>query len=801
MDSLLKDVRYGLRMLRKNPGFTAVVWLTLALGIGANAVIFSVVNAVLLRPLPFPESDRIVRLQERHDRPGNLTSATFRDVQERNHVFSEVAAYRIFPQNLFDTGHAVAPEEINTAFVSREFFRLLKTSPALGGGFSPDQFHTGGEGALVLSHGLWQRHFGGDPQIVGKTVMLHGEPRVVTGVMPKGFSFPEQVQAWAPLTEEQALPENRRAHLFVTLARIKPGISAAAVMADLQNIGGEIQQDNPGVDPGFVFAAQPLKENLVANSRPTLLLLSGAVGFVLLIACANVANLIFSRSLARQREMAVRAALGASSFQLARQVLTECLLLAAAGGMLGCVVGFAAAKVFTSKYPGAIPRMESITLDLQTVLFVCVVSLLAAVLFGIFPALQISGKNLQRHLAEGGRTTSSVARHRVRLSLVIGEVALAMVLLTGAGLLIRSFIRLQAVDPGYDTSHVLVASVSLPGARYSNLQQTLKFTDAALERIRALPGVRNAAASGGLPLRPVAETDFDFEGQSFRRGEEPSAEVLTATPNYFDSMGIALLAGRTFTTRDVLGRTAAVVISQAMAKRYWPNQSPLGKKIVMKDWGRDLPGEIVGVAADVKVDSLETVAKPAMYYSFAQFPPGTLTTYLIVRTQSDPASLANAVRNQVWGVDKEQPVSVFTMDQVISESLERRRFLLTLLDSFAAVALLLAVIGIFGIVSYLVGQRAHEFGIRLALGAQRLQVLLLVLKQGLLTVAVGLAFGVVAALFLTRSLRGMLFEVAANDPLTFLLVPGLLLVMALAACCVPAWRATQVDPIVALRYE
>jgi putative ABC transport system permease protein len=801
METAMQDVRYGLRMLRKGPGFSVVVIGTLALGIAANAVIFTMVNSVLLRSLPFPNADQIVRVQERHNRANNLTGATFRDLRERNHVFAGVAAYRIFAQNFFATVNSAAPEEIDTAFVSQDFFPVLQTSPMMGGGFSPAQFREGTQGAILLSYRLWQRQFASDQQIVGKPVMLHGESRLVVGVMAKGFSFPDQVQAWVPLTDAAALSDNRRAHLFTVIGRLKAGISSAAVNTDLQAIAAGIQKDNPNVDPGFIFGDQELKDNLVADIRPALLLLVGAVAFVLLIACTNVANLLFSRSVARRKEIAIRAALGANSICLVRQLLTECLLLAACGGILGCGLGFALASVCIAAYPGAVPKVETAGLDLHTILFVCAVSLLAAILCGIFPALQISSRNLPQYLAEGGRTTLSSTRHRVRLSLVIGEVALAVVLLTGAGLLIRSFMRLQQVDPGYDTAHLLIASMTLPDFRYPELEQRLRFTNAALDRVRSMRGVRTAAAAGALPLRPIAETDFDIEGQSFHPGDEPSAQVLTASPEYFNVMGISVLSGRTFTPRDVLGRPTAVVINQAMAKRFWPGQSPLGKKMVMKDWGPDLPGEIVGVVADVKVDSLESPTGPAVYYSFAQFPQGTLTTYLIVHTESDPQSLATALRGQIWQVDREQPVNVFSMNQVISESLERRRFLLTLLNWFAAIALSLAVIGIFGIVSYFVGQRTHEFGIRLALGAQRGRVLVLVLKEGLAMATIGLAVGTVAAWFLTRSMRSLLFKVGPNDPLTFLLVSVLLLVVALAACCWPAYAAAKVDPMVVLRYE
>jgi putative ABC transport system permease protein len=801
MQTLLQDLRFGLRMLRESPAFTAAAVLTLALGIGANTVIFSVVNAVLLQPLPVPDSENVVRLQERHERATNVTGATFQDVRLRNHVFSSVAAYRVFSQNLSDLGHAAAPEEIDTAFVSQDFLTLLKTPPALGRGFDPAQFGQRAEGELLLSYSLWQRHFAADRDIVGKRILLHGNHRVIVGVMPRGFSFPDQVQTWVPLRAEDAFAENRRAHLFRVIARVKPGVSPGAVRNDLQVIATQIQQENHDVDPGFVFSAPPLQENMVAEVRPALLLLVGAVGFVLLIACANVANLLLSRSFAREKETAVRIALGAGTFRLVRQFLTESLLLGAAGGILGCLTGLWCAKLAATAYSGFVPRLDTLGPRFAVWVYVAAVSVLATLLFGVLPAFQLSQVSLGRQLAEGGRTTVSATRSRIRSLLVMGEVALAIVLLTGGGLLIRSFLLLQRVNPGYETSHLLVAAVTLPDVGYSDLEHRLRFVNSVLERVGELPGVRAAAAGGALPFRPVAETDFDLEGHSYSPGEEPSAQVLTASPEYFRAMGIRLLTGRTFNAQDVLGKPVAVVINQTMADRYWLHENALGKKLVMKDWGPPLPGSVVGIVSDVKVDSLETVTQPAVYYSLAQFPEGTLTTYLIVRTKPAPQALVGAVRNQIWAVDRQQPVNLFTMEQVISESLQRRRFILVLLGSFAAIALVLAIVGIYGVVSYSVGQRTREFGLRLAVGAQRQQVLVMVMKQGFTTVAIGAGLGVTASLLLTPLLRSLLFEVHPVDPLTFLIVPGLLLAAALAATYIPARRATKVDPIVALRYE
>jgi putative ABC transport system permease protein len=799
METLLQDLRYACRMLRKAPGFTAVAVMTLALGIGANTTIFSVVNAVLFRPLPLRQPGQIVRLQEYHQHPANVTGATLRDVRERNRVFSQVAAYRIFSQNLSDTRRAMPPEQIDAAFVSQDFLALVGVTPFLGPGFTREQFRKNAERVVILSYGLWQDHFASDRDMVGKMITLHGEPHRVAGVMPMEFSFPETVQAWVPLTEDMAFPQNRRAHLFTTLARVKAGVSRASVHADLQAISVQVQQENHDVDPGFTFRAQRLQDNLVSSVRPTLLILLGAVAFVLLIACANVANLLLSRSVARQKEIAVRAALGATRFRLARQLLTESVLLGLLGGALGCLLGLWSVKVVYAAHPAAMPGLMTPVIDLQVLLFVFVVSLLASILFGSIPAMQPSGVHLQAQLVEGGRNTGSVRGQRFRSFLVISEVALAMMLLAAAGLLIRSFILLQRVDPGFDSSHLVVARLSLPDSRYPELPERTRFVNSVLERLRALAGVQSVAAAGTMPFDQVPDTDLELEGHVYEPGNEPDAEILIASPEYFRTMRIRLLAGRTFTQHDIPGSPTALVINQTMAQRFWPGESALRKRVVMKDWGPPLPGEIVGVVSNVKQDSLETETQPAIYYSFAQFPQSTLTTYLVVRCAPDALSLAAAIRDQIWSVDRDQPVSVLPMDQIVSGSLDRRRFVLTLLGTFAALALLLSVVGIYGVIAYSVGQRTHEFGIRMALGAQRHQLLLMVMSQSVWTLAVGLTVGVAGALTVTRLMGSLLFGIGPADPLILSWVTAILLMVALIASYVPARRAAKVDPMVALR--
>lgn len=801
METLLQDLRHEFRMLRKAPGFTAVAVMTVAIGIGANTAIFSMVNAVLFDPLPLHQPGQIVRLQEFHERPSNLTGATFHDVRERNHVFSQVAAYRIFSRNLSDTRQAAPPEQIDAALVSQDFFPLLAVTPFLGAGFAQEQFRKNAGGVLILSYGLWQHHFGSDREIAGRMITLHGDPYLVAGVMPMGFSFPEGVEAWAPLTDDMAFPENRRGHLFTTLARVKPGVSMEAVRDNLKTISEQIQQDDPNADPGFKFHPQRLQDNLVSGVRPALLVLMSAVAFVLLIACANVANLLLSRAVARQKEIAIRAALGATRFRLARQLMTESVVLGLFGGTVGCLLGLWAIKALYTAYPGAIPRLAPPAINLPVLLFAFAVSLLTSILAGSIPAAQSSGPNLQVQLADGARSAGSVRHQRVRSFLVITEVALAMMLLAAAGLLIRSFILLQRVDPGFDSSHLAVVRLSLPDSRYPELPERTRFVNSVLERLQALPGVQSVAAAGSLPFDPTADTDLELEGHVYEPGNEPNAEILTVSPEYFGTMGIRLLAGREFTPQDVAGHQTALVINQTMARRFWPGENPLGKRVVMKDWGPPLPGQIVGVVSDVKQDSLETLTQPAIYYSFAQFAPGTLTTYLIARTIPDPISLAAAIRDQVWSVDRDQPVSMVPMDKIISGSLERRRFVLTMLGTFAGLALLLSVVGIYGVITYSVGQQTREFGIRMALGAQRYQLLLMVLGQTVWKLAAGLAVGVGGALILTRLMGSLLFGISATDPLTFSLMATILLVVALIASFIPARRATTVDPVQALRGE
>jgi putative ABC transport system permease protein len=582
---------------------------------------------------------------------------------------------------------------------------------------------------------------------------------------------------------------------------VKVGVPMEAVRADLQAITNQIQQENQNVDPGFTFIAQRLQDNMVSGVRPTLLILLAAVSFVLLIACANVANLLLSRSVTRQREIAVRGALGASRFRIARQLLTESVLLGLIGGLSGAILGLWSLKTLCAAYPDAIPDFVAPRLDIRVLLFAITASLLASILVGSLPAVQLSDFRLHTMLAEGGRSTASVRRQRVRSILVVSEVALAMMLLAAAGLLVRSLVLLQNVDRGFDSSGIAVVRLTLPDSTYGGLQQRIQFIDSALQRLGTVPGVKSVAAAGTLPFMPVPTTSVEVQGHVYDPGKEPEVEILTATPDYFRTLGIRLLAGRSFASQDVVGRPVALVVNQTMAQRFWPGESAIGKRVVMKDWGPPLPGEVVGVVADVKQDSLETGSEPAIYYSFSQFEQGTLTTYLIVHAETPTANLASAIRDQIWAVDRDQPVSVQWMEDVVAGSLERRRFVLTLLGTFAGLALLLAFVGIYGVIAYSVGQRTHEFGIRIALGAQRNHVLRIVLDESLRTLAVGLLLGIAAALTVTRLMASLLFGIRPTDPLTFVAMAALLMFVGLLASYLPARCAMKVDPIVALRYE
>jgi putative ABC transport system permease protein len=808
METLLQDVRYGFRVLLRNPGFSVVALLTLALGIGANSMIFSVVNAVLLRPLPFPDSGRLVRVGESHQNSGyqtnNMTYASFLDLGERTESLDHIAGSRFWTENLTD-GSGSEPEEVFSMLVSAEFFSALGVAPMLGRTFFPEEDQPGRDNVVVISNGLWQRRYGSDPSLIGKTIKISGVDRTVIGVMPLGFQsaflFSGQYDLWTPLVATGALRDNRRSHLLAVIARLRTGATIEQAQAELAAFAGRIEEQNPGVDPELSVNVVGLQERLVAPFRPALVVLLCAVACVLLIACANVANLMLARAAVREREMAIRLALGAGRWRVFRQLLTESVLVALGGGALGLLLAVWGIDTIKAVNPGNLPRLDEVSLDGRVLGFTMLTSLVTGIVFGLAPALQLPRLSLHEVIKEGARGSSGARRRWVRQILVVSEVALALVLLIGAGLLINSFWRLQQVDRGFDAHNVLTIRLTLPRARYARNEQQVAFLKDVLERVSQVPGIRSAGLTSTLPLSGGPATDFEIEGRPFvDPGAVPSADIRIVDPNYFRTMSIPLRAGRSFTDRDVSNSTTVMVINEDMARRFWPNEEPLGKHVTMKDWGPPLTGEIVGVVGDVKAGGLESETRPMIYWPYPQFP--TIFNNLVVRTDDDPSGVVAAVKSRIWSVDRELPVTrIATMESVLANSVAPRRFNMMLLGLFAAVALALAAVGIYGVISYMVSQRTHEIGIRLALGAKNGDVFRLVIGQGMSLALAGVGLGLMAAFGLTRLMSGLLFGVSPTDGATYIVIAVLLTGVALAACLVPARRAIKVDPMVALRYE
>lgn len=802
MGELIRDLRYGIRMLLRKPGFTAVAVITLALGIGANTMIFSVVNAVLLSPLPFPDSSRLVRLGESHPKYiGNLTYASFLDLGNETESVENIAAARFWSDNLTDGGE---PEQVSIMMVSANFFPALGVPPQLGRTFLPEEDKPGSDNVVVLSHGLWQRRYGGDPNLIGKSIKVGASERTVIGVMPNGFQssilFSGQYDLWTPLVPGGLLRDNRRAHLLAVIARLKPRATIAQAEAELGALAAGIEQQNPGVDdPDLRVTVVGLQQRIVAPLRPALLVLLCAVGCVLLIACANVANLLLARSAAREKEMAIRLALGASRWRIARQLLTESALLGLAGGAAGLLLAVWGVDSITALAPGNLPRIDEVRIDVRVLGFTLVTSLLTGILFGIAPALQLPRLSIHEVVKDGSRGSTGMRRRWLRHFLVVSEVAVALVLLIGAGLLINSFWRLQQVDRGFDARDVLTLNLTL--SRYSKTEQQVAFLKDVLERAARVPGVRAVGLTSTLPLRGGPSTDFVIDDRPpLPLGDEPSADIRIVDSNYFRAMGIPLRAGRPFAETDSANAPKVMVINENMAHRFWPDEDPIGKRVTMRDWGPPLTGEIVGIAADVKADGLDSDARPMIYWAYPQFP--VIFNSIVVRTEGDALSLAGAIKSQIWSVDPAQPVaSVATMEQVLTSSVAPRRFNMLLIGIFAAVALALAAVGIYGVISYTVSQRTHEIGIRVALGAQGSDVLRLVVGQGMALALAGVVLGLAAAAGLTRLMTSLLFAVSPTDGPTFVIIAMLLTGVALVACIVPARRATKVDPMVALRYE
>jgi putative ABC transport system permease protein len=805
------DVRYAFRTLRRNPGFAVVVLLTLALGIGANAAIFSVVNGVLLRPLPFRDADRLMVIWGDLKRPGlndiPASAGEYVDYRDRSHAFEQVSAYDTVGFNLTGGGE---PERVEGAVVTTTFFSLLGASAQVGRTFVAGEDQPGRDDVVVLSHSLWTRRFSSNPAIVGQTIPVDGRPTQVVGVMPAAFQFPDRsIEIWKPfLLDADALSDNNRgSHGYTALARLKAGISRQQAQADLNAVTAAFKADHAGnYRNGFGATLRPLQEEIVGDTGRPLMVLLGAVAVVLLIACANVANLLLARAASRRKEIALRTALGASRGQLVRQLMTESVLVSAIGGLIGLGLAAWGVDLLIASAPDSIPRMQEVGVDARVAGFTALVSLATGLLFGLVPALRASRAPLNDALKEGGRAGGGGVHGFAGRALVVSEVALSLVLLIAAGLLIHSFTRLQDVAPGFDSSRLLTFRLSLPESRYTTFQKGQSFFDEFFTGLRRSPGVRGVAAINALPFSGFGGSrSFHIEGREEKRPEDQTEEQLRiVTDGYFAAMGIPILAGREFTDRDALNQPRVAVVNDAMAKKHWPHESPIGRRV---SFSTDEPHwyEIVGVAGNIKHRALEGADRPELYVPYRQplFAGWTVRPmYVIARTSADPASTVAIARHEIARVDRDQPISdVRTMDERIGRSLSSRRFSMVLLALFAALALILAAVGIYGIVAYSVTERTHEIGVRVALGAQRRDVMAMVVGQGLTMTIVGTAIGVAASAALARLMSSLLFGVSAVDPLTFVAIPLLLIAVALVACYVPARRAMRVDPLQTLRAE
>jgi len=801
-----QDVRYGWRVLAKNRGFTAVAVVALALGIGANTAIFSVVNTVLLRRLPYRDPDRLVWITQFIPAQGNtlVFDSDYFAWLRQNQMFDGMAAYRSPDFTLTGAGD---PERLEAASVTASLFHVLGVDPMLGRGFLPEEDRPGGPQVCVLSHELWQRRFGTDPSIVGKSITLDGKPYAVLGVMPARFEFVGNFKPalYVPMDlRETAGVAPGELHMFPwVIARLKPGITIERAQSDLAVIGRGLQIGYKGGYAKMMAGARPqvmsLHDRKVGNVRPALLILLGAVGFVLLIVCANVANLQLARSLTRQREMAIRTALGAGRWRLARQLFTECLLLAVFGGGTGVALAAWSLSALRTLGPADIPHLADVRLDYHVLLFTLLVSVATGIIFGLVPVFTAAKADPNESLKEGGSRLGSNRGQLLRGGLTIAELALALVLLTGSGLLTRSFVRLTTIDPGFDGHHVLTARIGLPENQYSKPEQQRAFFQNLVEQLRALPGVSSADAVVAPPLMGyMMAAGFDIEGRPPRPEVNTVAQINIAGPAYFRTMSIPLISGRFFTDQDGAEAPKVVILNQACARRFFPGASAVGKRIRIA--GDEQWAIIVGVIGDVRQTGLASLPDPEIIESYLQVPYGNMA--VVIRTAADPLSLVPALRSQVQSLDKNLPVfEVSTMDQYLAEQVATRRFNMLLLGLFAGLALVLAVVGIYGVTAYSVAQRTHEVGIRVALGATGRDVLRLALRRSLLLTLVGLAIGLAGALALTRFLSSLLYGVRPTDFLTFMAVSIVLAVAAFAASYIPARRASEVDPIEALRYE
>ena len=803
LSSCMGDLRYAVRTLARNPGFAAISILALALGIGANSAIFTVVNSVLLRPLPLGSPDRLVRVRERNLKAGfpvfSLSPGNYLDFRDHNHSFTAFAAFAHSGANLSTQG--AEPERLTGSQVTTDFFTVLGRQPFLGRDFTPQEGQLGNQHVAILSYGLWQRRFGGSRGVLGKSVDLSGELYTVIGILPADFDFPARAEIWTPLAMNLQGWQQRGGHYLQGVARLRPGATLASAQADLNGIAARAAAAYPDSNTGWDTTLLTLQESITGNVRPTMLTIAAAVGFVLLIACVNVANLLLSRSSIRRREIGIRSSLGAGRARLVRQFLTESVLLASLGAACGIALAWAGARTLVRLNPSFLPRAHEISLDLRALAFTAGVALLTGILFGLAPALQLARADLASALRDGGRGNAiGFRRNRLRSVLVIGEVALALVLLSGAGLLMRSFYRLESVDPGFDPHNVLTFRTNLAASKYKTDDPVAAFYTAALDRIGALPGV---TAAGAGQIFPLSGDDYILSFTQIGKppvptGNQPSAAYYAVTPGYFAALRIPIRRGREFNAHDALKAPGVAIISEGMARQFYPGENPLGQRIQM---GNGLPpAEIVGIAGDVRDQDLDSQGRAAVYF------PATQDTfrsmYFGVRTAVDPASLIGPIRSIIHQIDPELPLdAIGTVDGLVEASLSERHFAMLLMTIFAAVALALSMTGIYGVISYCVTQATQEIGIRMALGARCGHVLRMVFSYAGLLVSAGIVAGTAAAVAAARLMASQLFEVRPSDPVTYAAVSGILLATALTACAVPALRAMRVDPMVALHSE
>lgn len=803
MNGLIQDIRYAIRQLRRSPGFTAAALLTLALGIAANTAIFSVIEAVILQPLPFGEPNRLVWLNGKFPQSDEaaVSPPDFRDYRARNRTFEQIAAlgYSATPSNLSGD----KPEQVYTTIASANFFRCLGIRPLIGRDFLLADEQVNVPQVVILGYGVWKRDFGGDREVVGRTVRIDGTSLTVVGVLPRDLPLLSEAQIWEPTPMLNNGMNIRLGHSLKAIGLLKPGITLQQSQADLDAIALELQQQYPDTNKGWFMRQRRLRDVLIGPVRPALLLMWGAVGLLLLIACVNVANLLLARSISRQKEFSLRTALGASRLRMVRQALTESVLLSLMGGILGVLAAGGAIQVLHRLGPSDVPRLRESSIDVAVLGFTLGVSVLTGLVFGLLPAVQISGSHFVQGLKESGRSSTPVSQKRLSSALVIAEIALSLTLLVGAGLLLKSFWRLIHVAPGFQTEHVITAQLSLNGPRYGgygDARTRAQFWRQFEERVMALPGVEAVGATSELPLGGQYDDDpFHIPGRSYGPSEFDDAQFRPVTPGYLSAMRIPLIAGRWIDEHDDSSAPGVVVVNQAFAKKFFGAGEVIGQPLqLMGDTQKTR--QIVGVVGDVRGIALNEPDWPEMYVPYVQFAPGTIS--VVVRAAGDPMNLAAALRAQTTAIDKNITLSaVGSMDKVLSESVSQPRFSSQLLGTFALLALLLAAIGLYGLMAYAVTQRRTEIGIRMALGATREDVLKLILRHGSRLAMMGIGIGLIASVVASRLLSSMLFAITTRDPETYVVIALLLIAVALLACFIPARRAAKVDPMVALRYE